>query len=165
MILHFGVTGGVGVRTAQCWSRNDLPSVPKALILGNQFVVAISLLFFLLSLACPEWIMQRFTNEPEVITQGVISARYLAPVYLTTGIVIVVLSVLRSVGTIKIALYTQISSLLINLVFNNLLIYGKGEDASKARPAPREAQPRPRGRARRRPSKSGYHRRRAARPW
>ena len=69
--------------------------------------------------------MRIFTNDEAIIYEGIRYLHYCGVIYLANAFTITTTSILRTVGTVKIALYSTLASLLVNVFFNYGLIFGK----------------------------------------
>ncbi|MBQ5782001.1 MAG: MATE family efflux transporter, partial [Oscillospiraceae bacterium] len=64
------------------------------------------------------------TNEADVIASGIVYTRIMAFSYFISGFTMTSFSILRTVGTVKISLYTYCISFFVNIFFNYALIFG-----------------------------------------
>ena len=70
-LFLFGVSSGVSVLTAQYWGKRDTDSIEKLTGIVMRLAVIVGLIFMLGSFLFPQYLMLIFTNEPEVIAEGV----------------------------------------------------------------------------------------------
>lgn len=124
-IMNLGLTAGAGVLTSQYWGRQDAASIRKVLSMAYKISLALGVLFTVLSLAIPETLMRFFTKDEAVIVEGVVYLRWISTTYVVSGFTMTSMSILRTVGTVKISLYMYIVSFFTNLFFNYGLIFGK----------------------------------------
>lgn len=92
--------------------------------MGMCMAVAVTAIFTLVSLLMPETLIRIFTNESEVIREGVKYLRILAFSYIAIGITDVYLYIMRSVERIKVATAVYLSSLICNVILNAVFIFG-----------------------------------------
>ena len=123
-VLCMGIGGGAAVLTAQYWGANDTASVRKILTLMLRISITIALLFTGAVLLIPAEIMRMYTDDPEIIENGVIYFRLVSPTFLLTGISLTASIVFRSVREVRLPLFTAILSFFTNLFFNWVLIFG-----------------------------------------
>ena len=124
-IMNLGLTAGAGVLTSQYWGRKDSASIRKVMSMTYKISMTLATLFTIMALAIPDLLMRMYTTEPEVIEAGVKYLRIIAFTYLVSGFTMSSMSILRTVGTVKIALYMYIVSFFVNVFFNYCLIFGK----------------------------------------
>lgn len=125
MMINFGLTGGAGILTSQYWGRQDADSIRKVMSLTYRISIGIALIFAVGATFFPGMLMRIFTNDEEIIREGIRYLRYCGVIYLANAFAITTTSILRTVGTVKIALYSTIASLVVNVIFNYALIFGK----------------------------------------
>lgn len=122
------ILGGVGdaliVMCSQYWGQNRTEPIKKlangALILGCVF----GILFFVVASLFPETLVWLFTDNKAYISEGCAYLNIIRFTYLLFPISYVLLSMLRSVETVKVAFYSSIVSLIVNGCINYTLIYG-----------------------------------------
>lgn len=123
-VLCMGIGGGAAVLTAQYWGADDVPSVRRIMTLMLRISISTALLFTAAVLLVPEQIMKWYTDDPEIISNGVIYFRLVAPTFLLTGISLTTTIVFRSVHEVRLPLFTAVLSFFTNLFFNWVLIFG-----------------------------------------
>lgn len=124
-LLVFGCCSGAGVLAAQFWGRQDKLNIRR--VLGISLIIGIigSLLFAIPSVLIPEKVMRIFTPSRDAITIG---AQYLAIAALSypfTAISQVYVAMLRSVEQAKLPVFTSCVAIVINVIANYILIFGK----------------------------------------
>ena len=123
-LFLFGLTSGATVLTAQYWGKGDKKTIERILAMGMCMAVAVTAIFTLVSLLMPETLIRIFTNESEVIREGVKYLRIVAFSYIAIGITDVYLYIIRSVERIKVATAVYLSSLICNVILNAVFIFG-----------------------------------------
>lgn len=123
-LFLFGLTSGATVLTAQYWGKGDKKTIERILAMGMCMAVAVTAIFTLVSLLMPETLIRIFTNESEVIREGVKYLRIVAFSYIAIGITDVYLYIMRSVERIKVATAVYLSSLIRNVILNAVFIFG-----------------------------------------
>ncbi len=124
MLLMFGLGSGSNVLIAQYWGKRDVASIRRVMTVMYRILLSVSVLFTALAVLSPEWVMGFFTRSPAVIEAG---ARYLRIVgwsYALNCFTIASVSVLRSVGAVNFPLVVYLSSLVVNVFLNWVLIFG-----------------------------------------
>lgn len=125
MIMNLGLTAGAGVLTSQYWGRKDPASIRKVLAMSYKIAMLFAAVFTVASLLFPVQIMTIFTKDAEVIASGAIYVRIMAFSFFISGFTMTSFNILRTVGTVKIAMYTYGVSFFVNVFFNYSLIFGK----------------------------------------
>ena len=123
-VLCLGISGGACVLTAQYWGAGNTKRVKQTTTLALWIAVALSILFSVFSLLWPQTIMSFYTKESAVMMEGAKYLRIMAFVYLIHGTALIAVSVLRTVGVIKLGLFISIVSFFVNIFFNYVFIFG-----------------------------------------
>lgn len=123
-LFLFGLTSGATVLTAQYWGKGDRKAIERILAMGMRMAIAVTLVFTLASLLIPGPLIRIFTNEPEVISEGIKYLRIVAFSYIAIGITDVYLYIMRSVERIRVATIVYLSSLICNVILNAIFIFG-----------------------------------------
>lgn len=124
VLFLFGLTSGATVLTAQYWGKKDITTIEKILALAIKSAIFVTFLFTIAALAIPGILMKIFTNDPQVIAQGVQYLRVVAFSYILMGITQVYLYTMRSVERVLIATCVYLSSLICNIILNAIFIFG-----------------------------------------
>lgn len=123
-LILFGLTSGASVLNAQYWGKGDVRTIEKVLGMALKISVTIGLLFTVVTFLVPEMLMHIFTNDSEVVAEGVKYLRIVCFSYVLSSISMVYLNTMRSVERVQIATVVYLSSLIINIVVNAVLIFG-----------------------------------------
>ncbi len=123
-LLVFGVSSGSGVLAAQYWGNQDIKNIRR--VMGLSLVVALTgaALFVVPCLWNPQLVMRIFTTSQGAITIG---ATYLAIVVISypfTAITNTLVSMMRAVGQVKAPVVISCVAIMVNIVFNYILIFG-----------------------------------------
>ncbi len=113
------------VLAAQYWGRNDRESVKDIISIAIKFAVVCAVLFWIAVFFFPGQILGLYTNDPEVVAEGIRYIRIFCFSYVFFAISNVLLASMRCVGTVKIGLYISIVSFAVNVLLNWVLIFGK----------------------------------------
>ncbi len=124
-ILCMGTSMGASVLAARYWGMKELPSLRKTIAVMIRFILILASLFFILNLAVPGKIMRLYTDDELLILEGVKYLRFAAFTYFLHGLSQSSTIIMRSVGKVKIPLYTSIGAFLLNILGNYILIFGK----------------------------------------
>lgn len=121
-LLMFGITSGAGVLTAQYWGDNDIKSIKKVLGLSLVLSIICSSIFFIGARFYSEELLMVYTKDSAVILLGAKYLKLIGFSYIIWAFSFVYVLQLRAIGVTKISLYASCASLLINVVFNYILI-------------------------------------------
>jgi putative MATE family efflux protein len=124
VLTLIGLTGGGIALSSQYWGKGEVAPIRKITAMILQTGILISFLAGTAVLLFPSGTMRIFTADPVVIGKG---AEYLSIVgwsYYIVGITVVLAAMLRSVEIVRVALYADITALLISVSFNWVLIFG-----------------------------------------
>ncbi len=124
-IVTFGIASGCSVLTAQYWGKGDSEPIRRIIGIALDVTVVLSVILFLLLFFFPETAMRIYTNEADVIAEGVKYLQITAFTYLFFGFTNTMVCIFRSVEIVKISVIIYSSSFFINVFFNYVLIFGK----------------------------------------
>ena len=124
-LLLFGIVSGSSILTAQYWGKRDIKNIRR--VLGISLIIGLlgAVIFMLAGLFIPKLVMRIFTPSEGTISIG---ASYLAIVSLSyplTAITNCYISLLRATNKVKAPVFISIIAILVNVVLNYTLIYGK----------------------------------------
>ena len=125
-LILFGLTSGAAVITAQYWGKKDIDTIEKVLGISMQIGVLVGLLFFAASQLAPEALMRIFTSETEVIIEGVSYLKIVSWSFPLAAGTMVYLNIMRSVEKVLISTAVYLISLIFNVIFNAIFIFGLG---------------------------------------
>jgi len=127
MIL-FMVLGGLGTGAtmlcAQYYGKGEYEPIRIVQGMAMKVSLVVSALFALSAFLAPDSMMRVFTNDEELIGLGAIYLRYMSLTYLCWGVLEVYLSVLRSVGQVRISMFLNIMAFTLNIILNAVFIFG-----------------------------------------
>lgn len=125
MVSLFGMNSGGGILAAQYFGSKDYKNLKKCL--GITIIVGflLSLLFLASGLLIPEAVIGVFSKDTKVINLGARYLRVVAWTYPLIGVGFAFNMQLRAIGQTKYSLYSSIMGLIINMVGNYTLIFGK----------------------------------------
>ena len=123
-LLFFGLTSGACVLTAQYWGKKDTRTIEK--VMGMSFRISLlgAAVFTVAALAFPGLLMRIFTADKAVIEAGISYLRIVAFSYMLSAFTNVYLNIIRSVEKVVIATVVYGTSLVANVIFNAIFIFG-----------------------------------------
>ena len=124
--LMFGLSSAAAVMSAQYWGKGDRKTVEKVLGLSLKFALIIGLFFTLAAGFFPGFIMSLFSNDQDVIQNGVIYLQTVCASYVLGALAQVYLSVMRSVGRVKMSAVVHSLAVALNVLLNACFIFGWG---------------------------------------
>lgn len=124
-LLVFGVVSGSGILAAQYWGNHDIKNIRKVLGLAMLLALAASVLFLIPSQVCPELVMRIFTTSEGAITTGTSYLLIVAWSYPFIAITNTYVAMMRAVGRVKAPVAVSLLAIVINIVLNYTLIFGK----------------------------------------
>ena len=123
-LFYAALTIGATVLAAQYWGKGDREAVERVLAIALKGSMAVSLVFFLAAFFCPQFLMQIFTDNPELIRLGLPYLRIVSWSYLFVGVSQIYLCIMKNSGrTMRSTAYGS-SAVVLNLLLNTLLIFG-----------------------------------------
>lgn len=125
-MLLYGVSSGASVLAAQYWGKKDTRTVERVMGLSLRVTLLIGAAFTLAAALVPQILMRIFTNDSDVIAQGIRYLRFVSPAYILGGFASVYLSVMRSVERVKMSALVHCSAVVMNVVLNACFIFGFG---------------------------------------
>lgn len=125
MMAATGTASGMTVIAAQYWGKREIKPIHRVSAVAMWVAIAFAAAITVVSAAAPEWLIRLFTDKQAVIEQAVEYLDIIKYTYIVYTVSTVILSVLRSVETVRIGFYVSLSSFAINIILNYALIYGK----------------------------------------
>ena len=124
MIITFGVTSAAMVFASQYWGKDDIYSMKRIITIMLRLAAVISLVASAFAICIPETVMSWYSNDAEVIEAGASYLRIIGWAYPFYAITNAMSSVLRSAHIVKISIFIYLSSLIVNVSLNWVLIFG-----------------------------------------
>ena len=115
--ITLGIGEGFVVLGAQYWGQGRMQPIRK--------LTGIALKLGLICTFIPHLVISIFTNDPEIIAEGVAYLGIIKYTFLLFIITNVLMAALRCVETVKISFYISIVSLIVNVGINYVLIFGR----------------------------------------
>lgn len=123
-LLMGGLASGAGVLCSQYYGKKDIEKLRIIIMMLLKIAVSIGMIFVLGLLIFPKQIMWCFTPEKTVIAQGVAYLRTIAVSYLFYSVTTSILIALRSVQDVTLSIRIYVVSLMVNVFFNYVFIFG-----------------------------------------
>lgn len=124
--VAYAVGNGMIVLASQYWGQKRLGEIRQLSAIAARGEILLALLLFALVSLFPEGTMRLFTDQPAFIGEGIQYLRIIRFSYLFFTLTAVLLSTMRVVEQVKIALQASILALAVNCSLNYLLIFGHG---------------------------------------
>lgn len=123
-LLIFGMASGSSVLNAQFWGKGDVRSIKIVISICLKVALTVSILLGAAVMIFPETVMKIYTNDPDIITAGISYLRIIGWCYIFFGLSNTLLTTIRSVGIVRIAVVDSVFSLICNITLNYILIFG-----------------------------------------
>lgn len=124
-MLVIGVSEGVVVLGAQYWGKKEAEPIRHIIGVGLRFGLAIASALFVLMALFPSTLLGFLTQDAGIVEEGVKYLQIVCFTYVMFTVTNTLCASLRSVGIVKIGYVLSFSTLVINIVLNTCLIYGK----------------------------------------
>jgi len=122
---YWGFVGGGTLFVSQFWGAKDHDGIRKAYGFTMCLVLAVGVLFNILAVGFPEFVMGVYTDKPVIWEIGIGYLKIVGFAYPLQSIAVVMSMLLRSTERVKIPLVAGIASVFANCFFNYLFIFGK----------------------------------------
>lgn len=123
-MVYYGLGTGATLLCAQYHGKGDKKAICVVEGIALRFSLCISMLTALAAFFMPEVMMCLFTNDRELIEIGAGYLRIMGVTYLCWGVIEVYLSVLRSIGQVKISMMLNVLAFALNIFLNAVFIFG-----------------------------------------
>ena len=123
-MFFYGLGTGATMLCAQYYGKGEYEPIRVVTGMAMKISLAASIVFAAAALLKPDLMMLIFTNDKELIELGVIYLRYMSVTYICWGILEIYLSVLRSIGKVKISMILNILAFCLNIILNAVFIFG-----------------------------------------
>ena len=124
LICAMGLGMGATVLTTRFYGSGDMHSLKKAVTIMLWCELAITVAFTAVAVLFPVGIMRIFTKDAAIIQYGTVYLNWLLPTYFAMAFSQGCTIVLRSAGELWVPLLTSAASLLVNMFFNWVFIFG-----------------------------------------
>lgn len=123
-MLVIGIAASLALLAAQYWGKRDIASVKAVASIGIKVALCVGTIVSVVVLSAPHAVLRIFTNDYYVIAEGVLYIRIVAFSYLFFCITQTLMASMRCVEVVRIAMVVSLSTLIICVTLNYLLIFG-----------------------------------------
>ena len=123
--LVYAIGNALIALASQYWGQRRLGEIRTLSAIGVRLEFVLAAALFAAVSLFPEGALKLFTNQPLFVAEGVAYLRIIRFSYPFFALTAVLLSAMRSVESVRIALRVSVVSLLINVSINYLLIGGR----------------------------------------
>lgn len=123
-MVFYGLGTGATMLCAQYYGKGEYEPIRVVEGFALRISLIVSTLFALMAFLKPDLMMLLFTNDQELIQLGSIYLRYMSVTYLCWGVLEIYLSVLRSIGQVKVSMILNILAFSLNIILNAVFIFG-----------------------------------------
>ena len=123
-LLIFGIVSGCSVLLSQYFGKKDEKNLNKTFGFMMMLSIIGSLLFFIAALLIPRQLMMIFTQSDKLIDIGASYLKIVSISYVFTAFSMATGMLLRSINKAKAPMYFTIISVLVNVLFNYIFIFG-----------------------------------------
>lgn len=120
-----GLGQGASILSARFWGMGDKDALKRTISISFKYAFALSLVFTVVTLFMPELIMRMYISDADVVSEGVRYFGFSTYCYIFWGLSLVCSNILRSVGQVRVPLYTAILAFVSNVGLNYIFIFGK----------------------------------------
>ena len=120
-----GISNGMVVMCSQYWGKREIKPIHRIFAVSLWLGIIISLLMTAAAAVIPLSVVKLFTDDAQIAAAAVEYISIIKYTYLIFTVTVILTSVLRSAETVRIGFYVSLSSLVINIFLNYVLIYGK----------------------------------------
>lgn len=124
MLCLSGINAGASIFMAQYWGKKDRTSIKKVLGLDLVLGTIASVIFTIIALFMPEYIMRVFTKEPTIVNLGVQYLRIISVTFMLTNITQGFSTALRCTGVARPPMFASLVGVLTNAFLNWVFIFG-----------------------------------------
>ena len=115
---------GIVVLASQYWGQKRIPEIRKIISVGLKFGMAAGIIFFTASSLIPSQLLSIFTNDAQVISEGLRYLKIMRWTYLLYAASSTLMYALQCVETVIVGTVMSLSTICINLCLNYCFIYG-----------------------------------------
>ena len=123
-LIYASIHSGCGIYISQFFGKKDTESIKQVANIGIIMGAVVSLIFTVLAVAVPNWIISIFSPDPIVIEQGGEFLRIVGISFVFASISFGFSMNVRSIGKSVMPMIVSAIALVINTILNFVLIYG-----------------------------------------
>ncbi len=121
-----GIGAALVILAAQYWGKCDIGRIQSITAICLKAAMCIGLLFTVCAVGFPQFTINLMTTDTAVTDVAIPYLRTLGLSFLFFSVSQILLASLRSIEKVKFGMYTSLITLVVNIVLNYLLIFGKG---------------------------------------
>ncbi len=111
--------------SSQYWGQKRIEPIRAITAITLKVGAAIGIIFIAICLIIPDGILRIFTTDDAIIAEGKDYLYIVVWTFLLFLLTNIFMAALRAVGTVKISFYISVVSLIVNIIINYILIFGK----------------------------------------
>ena len=123
-MFTLAISSGCSMFAAQFWGKGDKDSIERLFGYSLKLLLPILVLFFGSTMFMTEGVMRIYTNEPNLIANGIPYLRIASFSYVFMGLSIIYESILKNVGLVKQCTFASTVMVILNILLNAVFIYG-----------------------------------------
>lgn len=120
-----GFSSGAQVFGAQYWGDKNSQGLRRTLTLSLMMLMPCALIFCLIAMLAPHWIMNIFSADAAVIAEGCMYLRWLGPAYLFQAASAMLAAMLKSTERPNLPVAASTVGIFSNVFLNYIMIFGK----------------------------------------
>jgi len=125
VFFYWGFVAGGTMFVTQYWGAKDEEGIRRAYGLSLCMLLSIGVLFGVLALGFPEFVMGVYTDKPYIQAIGIRYLSIMGWTFPLQSLIMAVSMLLRSIERVRIPLVGGIVAVLSNCILNYILIFGK----------------------------------------
>lgn len=124
-MMLVGFCSATSVFISQFWGIQDLKKIRHIGGISIVFSLAVSVLFTVVSIVIPQYVIRIFNSDPEVVAVGVKYLKVVAFSYIPIALTNILAAVLRAVEDVKLPMYASAFTTVLNIFLDYAMIFGK----------------------------------------
>lgn len=124
MLFMFGINSGAAIFVSQFWGKKDKKNIRRVLGVSVFSGIIVAVIFTLVAIVFPEFVMKIFSKDPKVIEAGVSYLGIIGFSYIITAVSFSYSFACRSIGQAKLPMFVSFIALGTNTILNYGLILG-----------------------------------------
>jgi len=123
-MLVVGLSASLVVLASQYWGKKDIESVKSVVAICIKVALGVGLTVSIIVLLFPAQVLRVFTDDYAIIQEAVLYIRIIAISYMFFCLTQTLIGAMRCVEVVRIGVWVSLSTLVISVVGNWLLIFG-----------------------------------------
>lgn len=124
-MMLVGFCSATSVFISQYWGIQNLKKIRHIGGISIVFSLAVSVLFTVVSIAIPQYVIRIFNSDPEVVAVGAEYLKVVAFSYIPIALTNILAAVLRAVEDVKLPMYASAFTTVLNIFLDYAMIFGK----------------------------------------